>query len=176
MRKYSLFTSAFFISALLAGGYGIIHDQITYTISPEYFTSFKYIQFNVNPATFGGDRITVGIIGFLASWWVGGLIGLVIGSISLFFKNNVTAKRVILKSFWIILCTTVVFAFVGFVVGKFYLIKTDVGWWLPEDLQDKNSFILVGTIHNFSYLGGGAGLLVALIYLIIKLIRQFNHH
>jgi predicted permease len=107
---------------------------------------------------------------------VGGLIGLVIGSISLFFKNNVTAKRVILKSFWIILCTTVVFAFVGFVVGKFYLIKTDVGWWLPEDLQDKNSFILVGTIHNFSYLGGGAGLLVALIYLIIKLIRQFNHH
>lgn len=176
MRKFFLFTSTFFISALVAGGYGVIHDQITYTISPEYFTRFKYIQFNVNPAVFGGNRITVGIIGFLASWWVGGVIGLLIGLLSLFFKNAEFAKRVITKSLFIIFCITIVFSAMGFVVGKVYLINTGVDWWLPEGLQNKNSFILVGTIHNFSYLGGGAGLLVALIYLIIKLIRQSNYH
>jgi hypothetical protein len=30
---------------LIAGVYGILHDQITFTISPEYFTEFKSAQF-----------------------------------------------------------------------------------------------------------------------------------
>ena len=28
--------------AMLAGVYGILHDQVTYTISEEYFTRFKF--------------------------------------------------------------------------------------------------------------------------------------
>ena len=37
----SLITTAA-IGALIAGAYGILHDQITYAISPEYFTQFKF--------------------------------------------------------------------------------------------------------------------------------------
>jgi hypothetical protein len=59
--------------ALLAGGYGALHDQMTYTISPEYFTRLKFAQFRA--ADFGlPARILVAEIGFLSSWWVG-LIG-----------------------------------------------------------------------------------------------------
>ena len=28
------------IGALIAGTYGVLHDQITYSIGPEYFTQF----------------------------------------------------------------------------------------------------------------------------------------
>src|SRR5688572_3098175 len=59
--------------AIVAGAYGVVHDQITYTISPEYFTNLKFEQFAW--ADLGWPRrVYVGQIGLLASWWVG-LIG-----------------------------------------------------------------------------------------------------
>ena len=34
------------VGALIAGVYGVFHDQITYSISPEYFTRLKFLQFH----------------------------------------------------------------------------------------------------------------------------------
>lgn len=63
-----------FLGALIAGGYGVLHDQITYTIGPEYFHNFKFHQFAY--ADFGfGDRVFATTIGFLATWWVGLFVG-----------------------------------------------------------------------------------------------------
>ena len=60
--------------ALVAGGYGILHDQLTYSISPEYYTCFKFGQFHY--ADFGWPvRWHVATIGFLATWWVGFFAG-----------------------------------------------------------------------------------------------------
>ena len=30
------------IGSLIAGIYGVIHDQVTFTLAPEYFTKFKF--------------------------------------------------------------------------------------------------------------------------------------
>ena len=55
------------VGALVGGIYGIVHDQVTYTISPEYFTKMKFNQFYY--ANYGfSDRIFAGTIGFLATW------------------------------------------------------------------------------------------------------------
>jgi hypothetical protein len=60
------------IGGLIAGAYGIVHDQVTYTIAPEYFTKLKFHQFHY--ADFGlGNRIFAATIGFLATWWVGAI-------------------------------------------------------------------------------------------------------
>ena len=42
------------VGALVAAVYGIVHDQITYSISPEYFTRLKFMQFHY--ADFGLPR------------------------------------------------------------------------------------------------------------------------
>ena len=69
------------VGAALAGLYGIIHDQITYSISSEYFTRLKFAQFRW--ADFGlPARIFVAEIGFLATWWVGFFAGWFIARIS----------------------------------------------------------------------------------------------
>ena len=34
------------LGGLLAGLYGVVHDQVTYSISQEYFTRFKFLQFH----------------------------------------------------------------------------------------------------------------------------------
>jgi len=31
-----------FLGAMIAGGYGIVHDHVTFTIGPEYFTKLKF--------------------------------------------------------------------------------------------------------------------------------------
>jgi hypothetical protein len=166
MRKFGVFATTTFIAILLSGLYGIIHDQVTYTISPEYFTRFKYQQFGFDPARFGGHRPTVALIGFLASWWMGIFIGILLGLTGLIFRHHKIMRRAIMNGIKVTLVTTILFAVIGFLWGNYYLVKNGAGWQLPDGLVDKNHFIVVGSIHNFSYLGGIAGMLLAIIYMV----------
>lgn len=166
MRKFAVFSKTLFISILLAGTYGVVHDQITYSISPEYFTKFKYLQFGFEPEWFGGHRLTVAVIGFLAAWWTGIFIGFGLGLTALIFRDHKTMWRATRKAILITLCFAAAAGLFGFLYGKFVLTKTGVGWWLPDDLIDKGAFITVGSIHNFSYLGGLFGLMAGIFYLV----------
>jgi hypothetical protein len=170
MRKFGLFSATLFCSIILGGLYGIIHDQVTFSISPEYFTKFKYQQFGLKAT--GNDRINVAIIGFWATWWFGAFIGLVIGGAALFFKDPREMKAAIIKAIKLVFMIAILFGVAGFLYGKFYLVKTGVQWNFPEELQDKDSFIITGTIHNASYLGGLVGLFIATILLLRKRIYQ----
>lgn len=155
-----------FSSVLLAGLYGILHDEITYTISPEYFTKFKYVQFGFEPSWFGGHRQTVAVIGFLATWWTGLFAGLVLGFTSFVFNDHRTMRRAIQKAVAITLCLAAITGLFGFLYGKTVLTKTGVDWWLPDNLVDKGAFITVGSVHNFSYLGGALGVVAGVLYLL----------
>lgn len=174
MRKFGVFAATILISIIVASLYGVLHDQITYTLCPEYFTKFKYRQFGFEPAWFGGHRQTVTVIGYLATWWMGLIIGIVLAATGLFFRDHVTMRRAITRAIGIVFIAAVLFAFAGFLWGKYHLLKTGVDWWMPDDLVNKNDFIIVGSIHNFSYLGGIAGMLLAVGYMIRNILRQRN--
>lgn len=163
--KYGAFLSSVIIAVIAAGLYGILNDEITYTISPEYFTKFKYKQFGVNPITFGGTRYAVAAIGFMATWWMGLIIGTCFALYSLRLPNHKLMLKTVLKAILITFSVTIVFALLGFVLGRFYFANAGVNWWLPPDLVNKNDFITVGSIHNFAYLGGFAGLLGGIFYM-----------
>jgi hypothetical protein len=166
MRKFSVFSATIFVSILLAGLYGIFHDQITYSISPEYFTRFKYDQFGFRSEWFGGHRQTVAVIGFLATWWAGMIIGLALGLTALLFNDHKTMRMALQKAVAITFCFAVATGISGFFYGRFFLVKTGVDWPLPDNLINKNAFITVGSIHNFSYLGGLLGLVAGIYYLV----------
>ena len=166
MRKFGVFTATTFIAILLSGLYGILHDQVTYSISPEYFTKFKYQQFGFEAAAFGGHRQTVAVIGFLASWWMGIFIGILLGLTGLIFSNYKIMRKAIMNGIKVTLITAILFAIFGFLWGKYYLLNAGVDWLLPEGLADRNNFIIVGSVHNFSYLGGVAGILFGIIYMV----------
>ena len=165
MRKFAVLSATIFTSILLAGTYGILHDQVTYTIAPEYFTKFKYDQFGFEPQWFGGDRQTVAVIGFLATWWTGMFIGLLLGLTALIFRDHKTMRKALQKAVAVTFCFAVAAGIFGFFYGRFVLTKTGVDWWLPDNLVDKNAFITVGSIHNFSYLGGLLGLVAGIYHL-----------
>src|SRR5262249_20288455 len=72
-RRFPALIRVTVVSGLLAGAYGAIHDQVSYAISPEYFTKLKFRPFAF--ADFGWPpRVMAAEVGFLGTWWVG-LIG-----------------------------------------------------------------------------------------------------
>jgi hypothetical protein len=166
MKKFAVFIQWVLFSIIIAIVYGILHDQITYSISPEYFTKFKFEQFGLKPEWFGGNRPTVAVIAFYATWWTGLYIGSGLGFTALIHTSTHNMYIAIKRSIFFVVIVTVVTGFIGFLYGKLYLSKTDVDWWFPDNLADKAGFITVGTIHNFSYLGGLLGLIAGVIYII----------
>ncbi|MBX7225671.1 MAG: hypothetical protein K1X55_06555 [Chitinophagales bacterium] len=156
------------LAPLIGGLYGVMHDQLTYTISPEYYTKFKFIQFGFidsgNEAILPNPRLSVAGVGFLATWWMGLPIGLILGLVGLVHKDNKQMFKITMKAIIVTIIVAFVTGLIGLAYGKFYLADTGVNWWLPDNLYDKKKFIAVGSMHNFSYLGGLIGLIAGSIY------------
>ena len=156
------------LGSLVAGFYGVIHDQITYSISPEYFTRLKFAQFRY--ADFGlPARCFVAEIGFLATWWVGFIAGWFLARVAVPRWPPVDARAGILRGFGIILSCAFTTSLVGFGLGLLRGPNADYCGWQEfvqtRGVVDLPSFVRVAYIHNASYLGGLIGLMVALVYL-----------
>ena len=166
-----MYLAIIILTAVIAGVYGIVHDQITYSISPEYFTKFKYGQFGFEPVWFGGHRQTVAVIGFLATWWVGVLIGIVVGIGPLFSSTPGLMFRRAMKAVAIVMVATALMGVAGGIYGMFTN-HDALQWYFPDDLDDKYHFVIVGWVHNFGHLGALCGLVVAVSVQIYDLFRQ----
>lgn len=157
------------VGALVGGIYGILHDQVTYTIGKEYFTRIKFDQFHYARPPFGSPRLFVGIIGFLATWWVGALTAWVLARVSLSREGRIAPPREIAVSFCIVFLTALLAAICGWAWG---LHRQSTGYadgWIHlmelRGVQDRESFMTVAYIHNSSYLGGVVGMIFGLFYL-----------
>ncbi len=110
-------------------------------------------------------RLGVSVVGFFATWWVGLIVGISFGMTGFGFKNHNIMLTVIYKAVGLLFCIALITGSAGYLYGKTVLIKREVNWWLPPDIVDKNSFIVVGSIHNFSYIGAILGLAAGIFYI-----------
>ncbi len=176
MKKFGILVLFLVITPIIAGLYGIAHDQITYTISHEYFTKFKFYQFGLmdqgREAIFSNPRIQVSVVGFMATWWLGIPIGLLLGLEGLRYKKAKDMFRSTLKAILITIAVAILGGFIGAAYGYIFLINKPLEefstWYIPDNIIDTKHYIEVGAIHNFSYISGIIGLFVALIYSSIK--------
>lgn len=165
-KKLTILIGTIIFTSFIAGVYGIIHDQITFSISNQYFTKFKFNQFDIGQAV--PYRLGVTYIGFLATWWTGLLIGIIFGITAFLLYNMHSMKIVIKKALSLTFLISFFFACIGYIWGIIIAKNptTINGLFISKDLTDIHGFIIVGTIHNFSYLGGLVGLITSEIWLI----------
>ena len=169
--------SMLIIVPLIAGVYGISHDQITYSISSEYFTHFKFIQFNIDENLRESERLAAAIVGFLSTWWVGVILAIPLGLIGFRKMDFITYRKSRIQSIKILFLVAIIFGVIGYIVGLIYT-SSMTDWPMNVGARPGNvskltnsllqikywdNFMVVGTIHNFSYFGVLVGLLVALI-------------
>lgn len=176
MHKFLAFILILIIAPILGSIYGIIHDQITYTISTEYYTKFKFIQFglenlgenigtDINPEIqLKNPRLGAGIVGLMATWWVGMFIGIILAIVGLTHRNGKEMFISTIKAFILTVIIALFTGFFGFIYGKIFSINNTSSLYLPKNTINIDNFIIVGSIHNFSYLGGLIGLIIGIVY------------
>ena len=149
-------------ACLLCGAYGIGHNQISYTISHEYFHAFKFRQFAIPPELF--DRYGTAWVGWYASWWMGLAAGIPIVVASLATRTLIDFTHAFF--FAAIIAVTTAAAFAGLAVAYgFLFVSSDSlpGFWYPDGLQHPVAFARASLMHNASYAGAVLGLVFGLI-------------
>jgi hypothetical protein len=151
---------------LIAGLFGVIHDQVTYTISPEYFSRMKFDQFKAWDFGFP-PRVFVAEIGFLATWWVGLIGAWFLARIAV--RKSGRPARAVLWALVFVMSVAAAFGISGYFLGDFYA-QSNPGW--DESLAaigvlDHQSFNQVAGIHIGSYLGALVGWILAMVRFVL---------
>ena len=170
MKKAALFPVLLLAACLFAGFYGALHNQLSYTVSPDYFHTFKFHQFRI--AVDLRDRVGASIVGWYASWWMGIFIGIPVLLVALILPGWKDFMRHSLLAFAIAACTALISGLGALIYA--YCTITEVSlpaYWYPEGVVDRVGFARAGTMHNFSYLGGFLGILTCSLYLVVVRIR-----
>jgi len=154
------------LAALAAGLYGAIHDQISYTISPEYFTHIKFKQFAWLHVDFG-TRFNVGLIGFVATCWFGAICGILVA----YRLRNIEARHLLIRfacfRLSLVLATSALIAFGMSFYSYTQEAATLMAHWQRTAehymINDALPFAIVAQMHRMSYVGGVIGMLWLLL-------------
>ncbi len=167
LQKLAALVLLLLAALLLCGLFGALHDQISYTVSREYFTLFKFVQFGIDPE--GGERLGAASVGLQATWWMGIPIGAVLGTVALFAPAARTMLRETLRTFALVTVIALAIGLLGLLWGwiNFVVLSAPAppDWYVPKGLQNLRPFLCAGAMHNASYLGGVVGLLIGAIWL-----------
>lgn len=156
------------LATLVAALYGVVNDQVTVTLSPEYFSVFKRAQFG--PALDAAGlaqspvRAQAVLVGTLATWWFGCFLGAVLSLAGLAGGRRPLPSRDFLRAVVGIMLFTLCLSFFSYLVAyaaEPAIKPTAEGWPFLEGIQAVRGAFAVGWWHNAAYLGGLLGTIFA---------------
>lgn len=168
MKKIAIIPLLFLIGCLFAGVYGTVHNQISYTVSPEYFTQYKFHQFRIPPAL--PDRIGAAIVGWNASWWMGIVIGIVVIPFGLKIPGTKQYFIGTTRSFAIVALTALVIGLLALLVAFIAITPEFAGQQtrFGNEIDNDAAFTRAWTMHSFSYLGGLVGIITGCFSIVAR--------
>jgi hypothetical protein len=148
------------IAVVVAAAYGIVNDQTTATISPEYFSVFKKAQFAAVLESAGmadaPTRAQAAVVGIASTWWFGLFLGIVIGISGIVGRGApISSRRYILAVARVLIITLGVSIIAGAVAYA-------AGAWIKPDavrcpflrgIRNVRGAFSVAWWHNCAYLG-----------------------
>jgi hypothetical protein len=167
MKKALIFIPLVIIAILMAALYGAIHNQISYTVAPEYFTKFKFVQFGLLGSGVA-ERVGASIVGVLASWWMGLPLGLILAGVGFIQRDYKRMLAITLISFLVVVVVALLVGLLGLLYGYIQTTTFELndygGWFIPEGLEQPRRFLCAGYMHNSSYLGALIALPIAILF------------
>jgi hypothetical protein len=174
MVKLALFPVLLLAACLTAGVYGAMHNQLSYSVSPDYFQAYKFHQFGIPEALRG--RVGASIVGWHASWWMGLFIGIPVLIVGLILPGWRAYLAGCLIAFGVVAGTALVVGLAALVYASFTISETSLPEsWYPGQVADRVAFARAGTMHSFSYLGGFLGIITGSVYLIVRRVCRSIH-
>lgn len=166
MGKLAALCGLLGLAILAAGLFGAVHNQVSYSVGPEYFTVFKFRQFGISPDL--GDRAGAALVGWRASWWMGLVVGLVpLGAGAVLVPGTRRYLRAGVRAIGLVVLSTAVASALGLAFGVLTVDAVTVRQLpVPAGVTDPVGFIRAGVMHDASYLGGLLGIVIALLSII----------
>ena len=163
MGKFPTFFILLVVAAGAAALFGALHNQLSYSVGPTYFTALKFEQFNVGEAL--PYRLGAAIVGVKASWWMGPLIGLPAFLYGLFAVP--TARSYFAAGLGGIFLVILLATF-GALAGLLGGLVADSTGLMDEmitfpDGPTRQDLLRAGFMHDASYIAGALGLMAAFI-------------
>lgn len=176
--KFKAFLLLWLVAFFLAASYGVFNDIITANISEEFYLFKNFERYGIEKL-YTGTTTSKWALVLLCGLWGGGRLGILPGFMfpALAWLNTKpsTMLRLTIRSYFLYMVISALVAlggvFVGFYMAKGYA-SGHITWDVPARVQHPDTFILVDSIHNFTYLGAFIGLMASLFYLIISVKRQ----
>lgn len=162
MGKFPTFFLLLLLAAFAAATFGALHNQLSYSVGPTYFTEFKFIQFNISDTT--PDRLGAAYVGVMASWWMGPIIGLpafIYGLLAVPNPRSYLAAG--MGAIFVVILLATFGAFAGLLGG---LIADNTAMFDDRvtfpDGPTHSHLLRAGFMHEASYLAGALGLIAAI--------------
>ncbi len=156
--KLLLAPALVFASALIAALYGAIHNQLSYTVSPDYFHAFKFDQFGIPDDL--RNRWGAARVGMLASWWMGAIVGGPLILLALRVKGPLRFVRTVLTAAAAVAAVTLIIGLIALAVA-FVLVEPDMvpPWVRNLGLSPAKAvrFLRAGIMHDAAYAGALVG-------------------
>jgi hypothetical protein len=163
------------LAMLAAVLYGILNDQITVTLSPEYFSVFKRHQFwpllEAMGWTNAPARLQAVPIGAAATWWFGLILGMTVSLAGTVGRLPRLTTRQFGRAVGVVMLTTAVTSLLCGVVA--YLVEPAIPGASQQEhamfesifgaIHEWRRFFAVGWWHNGAYLGGLCGAILACV-------------
>lgn len=162
LGKFPTFFALLALAAAAASVFGALHNQLSYSVGPDYFQSLKFAQFDI-PATTPA-RIGAAQVGVLASWWMGVVVALpavLYGLIAVPTARSYLAAGIGGIGLVLVLAT---FAALAGLTGGIIADATGLleGYLAVPTGVDASDFLRAGFMHDASYLGGMLGAVLAI--------------
>lgn len=167
MGKLNSLLVLFIGSCLAAGLFGVVHNQVSYTVSPEYFSHFKFVQFQLSESL--QNRLGASFVGWAASWWMGLLIGCVLIPLGAILLHREVFLQIMVQTIALVVAVTALVSLAGLLIAILTINGNRLPpYWYPPNLQDQVAFARAGTMHNASYLGGLLGMVAGAAFIFLR--------
>lgn len=160
MSRIVVFFLLLVLAALAAAVFGAAHNQLSYTMGPDYFHVIKFPQFAISETL--PHRVGAALVGVQASWWMGVLVGLpafLFGLVAVADARAYFAAGIGAIGF--VLLLALAFAGFGLVAGLALSGHALLDFIPIPPGADSVHIQRAGLMHEASYLGGAVGALVA---------------
>lgn len=144
------------ISAILLSSiYGALYEQITFSVSSEFFTKMRFQKYGIIDST--NERWDAAIIGIKNTWGVGFGLGILLSLAGLLHTSNKKMIIATVQSFLIALFTSFLFCLLAFFFSE---PAADIA--LEINVENKAAFNKVLSMNNYSYVGAVIGMFIGL--------------
>jgi len=155
------------IAPVISGCFGAVYDMIVFTLAPEFFTEYRFPQFEISH----NMRPIVGaaIIGFANSWKIGIPIGIILGALSYMHRSIQKTYKYMIISYFIAIVTAIAFAAVGLILMKNQLTENIL---IGTDKVLQRTVEIIVNMNNFTQAGALIGTALACSWQLYMILRK----